>query len=81
MGSGYSVASSVEGFSSIAERRGRVGRTKSAIQPAKMRSDADRLGDRRRERFTIRSWCLPSNRVRAVMKWMKRTTKLRIAES
>jgi hypothetical protein len=32
MGSGYSVASRVEGFSTIAERRRRVSRTKSAIQ-------------------------------------------------
>ena len=64
-----------------------MGRTKSAIQPAKMRSDADRFGDRCLERFTIRSWCLrrsdsatmertppgPSNRARTAMKWMKRT--------
>jgi hypothetical protein len=57
MGSGYSVPSSVEGFSAIAERRRRVRRTKSASKPARMRSPADRLGDRCRERFTMRSWC------------------------
>src|SRR6266702_315635 len=38
----WSRASSVEGFSSIAERRRRVGRTKSAIQPIK---DALRHGE------------------------------------
>jgi hypothetical protein len=49
---------SVVGFGTIAERSRRIGRTQSAIQPARMRSDARRLGDRCRERFTIRSWCL-----------------------
>jgi hypothetical protein len=44
MGSGYSVPSSVEGFSAIAERRRRVRRTKSTSKPARMRSPADRLG-------------------------------------
>ncbi len=67
---------------------------KSAIQPAKMRSPADRVGDRCRERFTIRSWCLrrsdsattertppgPSNRARTAIKWMKRTAKLPVGE-
>src|SRR5437016_2538514 len=52
------MASSVEGFSTIAERSRRVGRTKSAIKPARIRSDEGRLGDRCRERFTIKSWCL-----------------------
>src|SRR5438309_9022252 len=79
----------------MAERRRRVGRTKSAIRPARVRSDTDRFGDRRRERFRIRSWCLrrsdsatmerappgPSRRARVAMKRMKRTTRLRIAES
>ena len=50
--------SSVEGFSAIAERRRRVGRTKSASKPAKMRSHADRLGDRCQERFTISPDCV-----------------------
>src|SRR6266478_895011 len=43
------MASSVEGFRTIAERSRRVGRTKSAIKPAGIRSDACRLGDRFRE--------------------------------
>jgi hypothetical protein len=34
------------------------GRTKSAIQPARMRSYADSLGDRCRERFTISPDCV-----------------------
>src|SRR6516165_11304710 len=38
--------SSVAGFSTIADRSRRVGRTKSAIKPARMRSDAHRFGDR-----------------------------------
>jgi len=46
------------GFTTIAERRRRVGRTRSAIQPARIRSHEDRVGDRCRERFTIRSWRL-----------------------
>ncbi len=87
--------SRVEGFTTIAVRSRRVGRIKNAIQPARMRSHADRMGDRCRERFTIRSWCLrrsdsatiertppgPSKRARVAIKWMKRTTKLRITES
>src|SRR5215472_8888973 len=52
------MASSVEGFNTIAGRRRRVGRTKSASKPARMRSDERRLGVRCRERFTISSWCL-----------------------
>src|SRR5215469_6068904 len=52
------MASSVEGFGTIAERSRRVGRTKSAIKPARMRCDERRLGVRCRERFTISSWCL-----------------------
>src|SRR5215469_1116381 len=58
-------------------------------KPARMRSQADSLGDRRRERFKIRSWCLrrsdsatrertppaPSRRTRMARKWMKRTTR------
>jgi hypothetical protein len=65
------------------------GRTKSAIQPARIRSHEDSVGDRCRERFTIRSWCLSrgdsamrertppgwSNWVRMAIEWMKRTTK------
>jgi hypothetical protein len=31
--------------------------TKSVSKPARMRSPADRFGDRWREQFTIRSWC------------------------
>src|SRR6266702_5002939 len=38
--------SSVEGFRTIAERSRRVGRTKSAIKPARTRSDACKFGDR-----------------------------------
>jgi hypothetical protein len=82
--------SRVEGFSTIADRSRRVGRTKSAIQPARMRSDAHRFGDRGLGRFTIRSWCLrrsdsatmerappgPSKRARVAMKWIKRTTQI-----
>jgi hypothetical protein len=89
-----SLPSSVEGFSTIADRSKRVGRTKSASKPARMPSDARRLGDRFRERFTIRSWCLrrsdsatmertppgPSNRARVATNWMKRTARLRIEE-
>ena len=45
------MPSSVEGFGTIAERSRRVGRTKSAIKPARMRSDERRLGVRCRERF------------------------------
>jgi len=77
----------------MAERRRRVGRTKSAIRPARVRSVMDRFGDRRRERFRIRSWCLrrsdsatmerappgPSKRAKVAMKWMKRTTRSRIS--
>ena len=40
------VASSVEGFRTIAERSSRVGRTKSASKPARMRSDVHKFGDR-----------------------------------
>ena len=54
-----------------------------------------RTGDRCRERFTIKSWCLrrrdsatrertppgPSNRAKVAIKWMNRTNRLRIAES
>jgi hypothetical protein len=57
-GSESSLKDRVEGFGTIAERRRRVGRTKSAIQPARIRSHEDRVGDRCRERFTIRSWRL-----------------------
>jgi hypothetical protein len=60
----------------------------------RIRSHADRLGDRCRERFTIRSWCFrrsdsatrertppsPSRRTRVARKWMKRTTRWRIEE-
>src|SRR5205807_8518992 len=95
MGSGYSVASSVEGFRTIAERSRRVGRTKSAIKPARTRSDACKFGDRFRERFKIRIWCSsrsdsatrertppgPSKRARVAIKWIKRMTRLLIAES
>jgi hypothetical protein len=56
--------------------------------PIRERSHEDRVGDRCRERFTIRSWCLSrrdsamrertppgwSNWVRMAIKWMKRTT-------
>jgi hypothetical protein len=35
-----------------------VGRTKSAIKPARMRSDVHKFGERCRERATIKSWCL-----------------------
>ena len=56
-------ASSVEGFTTFAERSRRVGRTKSAIKPARIRSDACRLGDRFRERFKIRIWCLRRRRI------------------
>jgi len=35
-----------------------VGRTKSAIKPARMRSEVHKFGDRCRDRFTIKSWCL-----------------------
>jgi hypothetical protein len=85
--------SSVEGFIAIAERRRRVGRTKSASKPARMQSPADRLGDRCRERFT-RSWCFrrsdsatrertppgPGNRASVAIKWITRTARLRIEE-
>jgi hypothetical protein len=71
-----------------------VGRTKSAIKPARMRSDVHKFGDRCRERVTIKSWCLRirdsatmertppgrSRRNRVARKWMKRTTKWRIEE-
>jgi hypothetical protein len=71
-----------------------MGRAKTAIKPARIRSDACRLGDRFLERFKIRSSCLrrsdsatsertppgPSNRARVEMKWMKRTARWRIAE-
>src|ERR1700739_239856 len=66
----------------MAERTSRVGRTKSASKPARIRSDACRWGDRFRARFNIRIWCLrrsdsatrertppgPSNRARTAMK-------------
>src|SRR5439155_967793 len=66
-----------------------------AIKPARMRSEVHRFGDRCRERFTIKSWCLtirdsatmertppgPSKRARVAMKWIKRMTRLLIAES
>src|SRR5437016_8721797 len=52
------MPSSVEGFRTIAERSRRVGRTKSAIKPARARSDTCKFGDRFRERFKIRIWCL-----------------------
>ena len=65
-----------------------------AIKPARIRSHADRLGDRWRERFRSRSWCFrrsdsattertppgPSRRTRVARKWMKRTTRWRIEE-
>src|SRR6267154_2338024 len=55
---------------------------------------ADRLGDRCRERFTIRSWCLrrsdsaarertppgPSSLAGVARKWIKRTTRWRMEE-
>src|SRR6266550_8071843 len=64
---------------------------KSAIPPARIRSHAQRLGDRCRERFMSRSWCLrrsdsatmerippgPSRRAKVARKWMKRTTRWR----
>jgi len=84
-------------LSEIAHRFGRkaVGRTKSAIKPARMRSDVHKFGNRCRERVTIKSWCLrirdsatmertpqgPSKRARVARKWIKRTTRLLIAES
>ena len=85
---GFVKASSVEGLSTIAERSKRVGGTKNAIQPARIRSHAQRLGNRWRGRFRSRSWCLKrsdsatmertppgtSRRARVAMKWMKRTT-------
>src|SRR5216110_1717731 len=88
------MPSSVEGFRTIAERSRRVGRTKSAIKPARMRSDVHKFGDRCRERATIKSWCLrirdsatmertplgPSKRARVARKWTKRMTRLLIAE-
>ena len=71
-----------------------VGPQRGRLAPEQMRSHEDRFGDRCRERFTIRSWCLrrsdsattertppgPSKRARTAMKWMKRTVRLRIAE-
>ena len=72
-----------------------MGRTKSAIKPARMRSEVHKFGDRCRDRFTIKSWCLrirdsatmertppgPSKRARVAMKWINRMTRLLIAES
>jgi hypothetical protein len=52
---GLVKASRVEGFSTIADRSRRVGRSQSVSQPARIRSDADRFGDRCLERFRIRS--------------------------
>jgi len=57
-------------------------------KPARVRFDVHKFGDRCRERFTIKSWCLrirdsatmertppgPSKRARVAMKWIKRTT-------
>jgi hypothetical protein len=90
----HNCSSSVEGFSAMAERRRRVGRTKSASKPARMRSPEDRLGDRCRERFTIRRWCFgrsdsatrertppgPSSRASVATKWIARTARLHIEE-
>src|SRR5437016_86010 len=87
--------SSVEGFRTIAERSRRVGRTKSAIKPARMQSEVHKFGDRCQERFKIRIWCLsrsdsatrertppgPSKRAWVAIKWIKRMTRLLIAES
>jgi hypothetical protein len=72
-----------------------MGCTRSAIKPARMRSDVHKFGDRCRERVTIKSWCLrirdsatmertppgPSKRARVTRKWIKRITRLLIAES
>src|SRR5438552_17691003 len=78
----------------IGEKSRRDGSTKSANKPARIRSDACKFGDRFRERFKIRIWCLsrsdsatrertppgPSKRARVAIKWIKRVTRLLIAE-
>jgi hypothetical protein len=77
------------------EQSRRVGRTKSAIKPARMRSDVHKFGDRCRERATIKSSCLrirdsatmertppgASKRASVARKWIKRMTRLLIEES
>src|SRR5689334_6556931 len=81
-----------DGLNTIADRNKRFGLIHTEQNPAIRRSRMRRLGARRRERFTIKSWCLirtdsaiternpPGWKMRrmVVMRWTRRTIKSRM---